>query len=550
MDAVGRIVWPGREAPVAPKKKEIRRAIVYTRVSFTANRTRGNGRESSVETSPERQEERCRAYCAAQDWEVTEIYTDRGVSAFTGADRPGWSQVVQAVEAGETDAVVVFALDRAGRNTIKLLQFAQTCKDHDVSFVSVTQDINTGGTYGKVILAVFAAVAEIESAMKKERALSKHIEMAEQGRYAGSWRPFGYTRDMEQVPVEADAIRRGAELFLNGSTLQAVARQWNAARLRTTAVTKARPDGGAWTTTSVRRVFENPVYIGLRVHVGRDENGKKPRDRSGGTEYRGAWEPVLAKPTFKRLVGRLKDNSENHIPRRSEKYLLTGLLVCGVKGCGRRLVGHPSNGIRRYVCLKSGKNHLGIDATALDVYVGQEASIARLTKGSIRVADPATLSAPLLAKLNEAEEKLAAFARNAALAGFSADEMREGRAPLAAERDRLTAELEALADAPAPASILITADSTGALKAGHYTPEWAAMIAVRVDHVVVEPTGHRRVPVEDRVRIVWRDGVKVPEPDDGSRITTPPSSTEVVRRREDAPGREVRANFSPSSKPR
>lgn len=505
----------------SPKKKDIRRAIIYTRVSFTANRTRDNGRESSVETSPERQEERCRAFAESQGWEVTEVYKDRGVSAFKDVDRPGWSQVVQAVERGETDAVVVFALDRAGRNTIKLLQFVETCQQHGVSFVSVTQNLDTGGTYGKVILAVFAAVAEIESAMKKERALSKHLEMAEAGRYAGSWRPFGYTRDMEQVQVEAEAIRHGAELFLNGWSLSAVARDWNAAGLRTTATTKARPDGGAWTTTSVRRVFENPVYIGVRVHVGRDENGRKPRDRTGGTEYRGAWEPILAKPTFKRLVGRLKDNSENHVPRRSEKYLLTGLLVCGVKGCGGRLVGHPSNGKRRYVCLHGpagSKNHLGIDATALDSYVGDMAIIARLTKGSIKVADPAKLSAPLLAKLNEVEEKMAAFAVKAADADFSTDEMRAGRAPLAAEHDRLAAELEVLAEEPALRPILITSDSTVALKAGHYTSEWRAMIAVRVDHVVIEPTGHRRVPVEDRVSIIWRDGVKGPKPDEGSRI--------------------------------
>ncbi len=487
---------------MAPKK-DIRRAVVYTRLSFIANRTRKTGRESSIETSPERQEERCRAYAASQGWEVTAVYTDRGVSAFTGADRPGWSQVVQAVEREEADVVVVFALDRAGRNTVKLLTFVELCQKHGISFVSVTQNLDTGGTYGKVILAVFAAVAEIESAMKKERALSKHVEMAEAGRYAGSWRPFGYTRDMEQVAAEADVIRSGAELYLNGATLQAVAHAWNAAGLKTTATTKARPEGGAWATTSVRRVFENPTYIGVRVHVGRDENGKKKRDRSEGVEYRGDWKPILSKSTWKKLARRLAENSERQVPRRSERYLLTGLLVCGIEGCGRRLVGHPSNGKRRYVCLKSGKNHLGIDAASLETYVGDMASIMLVKRTAVR--DPAALSAPLLARLDAVEDKMSAFARNAAEAGMTADEIRDGREPLVAERDRIAAELEALAEEPVAHSILITKDSKVAYS---YTPEWAAMIAARVDHVVVEPTGHRRTPVEDRVNIVWRPNVK------------------------------------------
>jgi site-specific DNA recombinase len=489
------LVVQGQEAPVTPKK-DIRRAIIYTRLSFTANRTRKTGRES-VETSTERQEERCRAYATSQGWKVAEVYTDRGVSAFTAADRPGWSQVVQAVEGEEVDAVVVFALDRAGRNTVKLLQFAELCQAHDVSFVSVTQNLDTGGTYGKIILAVFAAVAEIESAMKKERALSKHIEMAESGRYAGSWRPFGYTRDMEQVPAEADAIRSGAELYLNGTSLSAVADGWNAAGLETT-------PGNRWATTTVRRVFENPTYIGVRVHVGRDANGKKKADRSEGVEYRGDWKPILPKSTFKKLAGRLAENSERQVPRRSEKYMLTGKLVCGIEGCGRRLVGHPSNGKRRYVCLKSGKNHLGIAAEPLEQYVGDMASVMLVKRTAVR--DPATLSVPLLAQLDAVENKLSAFAQNAAVAGFTADEMRDGRTPLVAERDRIAAELEALAEEPAAKPILITKDSKDAVG---YTPEWVAMVESRVDHVTVRPVGKGKpVPVADRVVIHWRDGVK------------------------------------------
>ena len=480
---------------MTPKAKEqATRATIYTRVSFTANRT-GTQARPTGEESPERQEKLCRAYCVSKDLTDVTVKTDVGISAFKDVDRPGWAEVVAAVENGGTDAVVVSALDRAGRSMVKLVQFAELCKEHGVAFVSTSQDINTGGQYGKVILGVFGAVAEIESAVKRERALSKHLSMAEAGRYAGSWRPFGYTRDdMTQVSAEAEAVRSGAESYLNGSSLQAVAAAWNAAGLRTTAVTKKRPDGGEWTYTAVQRVFANPVYIGVRLHVGVDENGKRKPGGSDGVEYKGAWEPILAKSTFKRLGDRLAENRER-TPRRSAKYMLTGLVFCGL--CDLPFAGRPSKGVRRYGC-RTG--HLSIPAQALETYVGDLASTMLVKSAMVR--DPATLSAPLLAQLDAVEGKLSAFARNAAEAGFTAAEMRDGRAPLAAERDRIIAELEALAEAPGPAPILITKDAADGL----YTPEWTAMIAARVDRITVREA-KRGTSVESRTDIIWRDGV-------------------------------------------
>jgi site-specific DNA recombinase len=115
------------------------------------------------------------------------------------------------VESADVDVVLVHALDRAGRNTVKLLQFVETCQAHGVVLVSVTQPIDTGSEYGGIIIAVLSAVAQMESKIKRQSALSKHLEDAEAGRYAGSYRTFGYTRQMQQVPAEVEAIRHDAK---------------------------------------------------------------------------------------------------------------------------------------------------------------------------------------------------------------------------------------------------------------------------------------------------------------------------------------------------
>ena len=78
-------------------------------------------------------------------------------------------------------------------------------KEHGVAFVSATQPIDTGSTYGGIILAVLAAVAETESAIKRERALSKFAEQAANGEWTG--RAFGYTPEGVVDPAQAEAIR-------------------------------------------------------------------------------------------------------------------------------------------------------------------------------------------------------------------------------------------------------------------------------------------------------------------------------------------------------
>jgi hypothetical protein len=164
--------------------------------------------------------------------------------------------------------------------------------------------------------------------------------------------------------------------------------------------------------------------------------------------------------------------------------------------CENYLVGRPSEGVRRYVCLRSGKNHLSIAAEPVENFVGDMCSLMRVKRTVVR--DPAELSAPLLAELDALEAKLAAWAVNVAQAGLSPEEIREGRAPIAAERDRVQAELDKSAEETEAEPPILWKKQAG----GEYTAEWGAMIAARVDHVDVRPVGRggNRTPVHSESR--------------------------------------------------
>lgn len=459
-----------------------KRTIIYGRVSFIARR---GGKSPTNETSVDRQFKACEQFAAGQGWKVVARAEDRGVSAFKkDVERPGWSKVVEAVETDAVDIVLVSALDRAGRNIVKLMEFVELCEDHKVRFVTAIGGIDTGSEWSTVILTVMAGIAQMESKIKRERTLAKHAEDAEAGRAVGQrFRTFGYTRQMEQVPEEVDAIRTAVEGYLNHGTIGDIVRDWNGRGIKTTA-------GGTWTTSNVGRLLENPQLAGIREH--------------NGTLHDGAWKPILTKGTRDRILDRLAENRARHVAPKSARYLLVPLLRCGI--CGNTLTGGVVGGKRRYICKKTGSSHLGIEATSVENFVGDAASIMLVKRTKVR--DPRELSKALLVQLDDVNDKIAEAVTNAAEAGLSATDIRRGTEKFVARRAEIEQQLEQQPGEPE------RPEPVWKLDHGDYTPEWRAMIAARVESATVKPVGRggNMTPVQDRVDIAWGDGVIEGEP--------------------------------------
>lgn len=61
------------------------------------------------------QTERLQAYCKAKSWGIFHTYTDAGFSG-SNMQRPALSQLIEDVEAGRVDCVLVYKLDRLSRS--------------------------------------------------------------------------------------------------------------------------------------------------------------------------------------------------------------------------------------------------------------------------------------------------------------------------------------------------------------------------------------------------------------------------------------------------
>lgn len=86
-------------------------------------------------------------------------YADEGVSG-TLASRPRLDALLDRLDDG--DEVVVWKLDRLGRNTRNVLELIETIQEKGATFRSVTEGISTSGPMGRAMLTIMSAFAQLE----------------------------------------------------------------------------------------------------------------------------------------------------------------------------------------------------------------------------------------------------------------------------------------------------------------------------------------------------------------------------------------------------
>src|SRR5690606_6164678 len=116
-------------------------------------------------------------------------------------------------------------------------------------------------------------------------------------------RPVGYAADgVTPLPGEAEAVVAAYHAILAGASLKGLARQWNAAALRTSR-------GGEWRASTVRRALRNPRYAGLRVYQGQ-------------VIGEGTWEPLVSEDVWRAVDRVLADPSRRTSTDTRVRFLL------------------------------------------------------------------------------------------------------------------------------------------------------------------------------------------------------------------------------------
>ena len=110
-------------------------------------------------------------------------------------ERPGLNSIKEVLRKGDT--LVVWRLDRLGRSLKDLIEWINYLDSKGVAFKSLQESIDTSTTTGKLIFHVFAALAEFERNLIKERTQAGLVAARARGRLGG--RPKSLDKDKRQA---------------------------------------------------------------------------------------------------------------------------------------------------------------------------------------------------------------------------------------------------------------------------------------------------------------------------------------------------------------
>lgn len=422
-----------------------RHAAIYARISDDRD-----GESLGVE----RQIDDCRALARRLGLTVDgdrHEYVDNSISASTRSTkpRPAYAAMLDAVRAGEVQAIVAYSNSRLTRRPRELEDLITLYEVTGVTVhtvVSGEDDLSTAD--GRMVARIKANVDAAEAERAGERIKRQKAQRRAQGwPDGGRYRPFGYNRDWTEHQTEGAVVRDVFQRYLQGGSINGIA-----TALRDAGVTKGAevdPITGKPTSTGspigyqdVRLMLERSIYAGLMPGDGAPTHEDVAR--------------LVSAEDYADVQRRRKAEGGNVGRSNARAHALSGLLICAA--CGHKMRAQKTRGVVHYRCNRQEAGACGkvsIPGEHLDTLVSDYVK-ARLyveaTRGVEPVADQAAEAARVQAEIdavdNQIKETRAAMVSRAlsvadatpVLAGLNAEiaRLRGQHEALAASRARRT----------------------------------------------------------------------------------------------------------------
>ena len=363
------------------------RAALYIRLSVEFNGKRGD----SLETQRQIME----AYVTlCPDIEVAEIYIDNGISGQT-FEQAAFQHLLNDIEAGKIDCVVVKDLSRLGRNTIDTGYYIEKYFPlHQVRFIAVNDQYDSEdgeNSANHMIVPLKNMINEAYAADISRKVAAQQRQAMRDGEFVGSRPPYGYRKDPDNchhLLVNEDTAPTVRQIFqwaAEGVALNDMVKRLNEAKVPTPGhylasvglITNQRLMGsGKWQTWTVGKILEAEVYTGDMVQgksrtVGRKQVSTAPMD---WIVVRDTHEALVSREMFE-LVQAVRQNAAvKYTVTEKKPYtenILQGRVFCGC--CGKNLHRQKSHGRYFYRCITN--DRLGKDACPGDIRYLKEADL-------------------------------------------------------------------------------------------------------------------------------------------------------------------------------
>ena len=295
-------------------------------------------------------------------------FTDDGISG-TRFDRPGFLAMMEEVEAGRVEAIVIKDMSRLGRDYLKVGQVMEVLRQRGVRLIAINDGVDSlkgddDFTPFRNIMNEFYA----RDTSRKIRSVFKAKGMS--GKHLTGTVIYGYLWDEKRehwlVDEEAaEVVRRIFSLTLEGYGPYQIACKLSADRIEIPVVHLARFNEGVnrskpvkdpygWGSSTIVNILKKREYLGHTINFKTRKHFKDKKSHyvseDEWTIFENTHEAIIDQQTFD-LAQKIRSNVRRYPNGWGEAAPLTGLLYCA--DCGGKMYVHRTNNGRRisqYTC--------------------------------------------------------------------------------------------------------------------------------------------------------------------------------------------------------
>lgn len=336
------------------------RAMAYYRLSKDdKNEDRSKDSEGEISDSILNQRKLVHAYLQNHPGItlVDEAYDD-GYSG-TNYDRPGFRSVLEKVQSGSINCVIVKDLSRLGREYIETGKYLEMIfPSFGVRFIAINDDVDSDhSTAGDDIIIPIKNIMNESYCRELSKKLRNQFRIQRgNGEFLGAFASYGYCKspnDKHKLVIDeyaAEVVRGIFSMKIKGCSQNIIADFLNREKVLPPAEYKKSlgmkyktgfqaSTQAKWSAVTINRILNNPIYIGTLVQGKRGTPNykiKKMRVRNEND-----WvvvennHPAIIDPLMFSIVQKMMERDTRRPPKEDVLLPLAGVLFC--PDCGRTL---------------------------------------------------------------------------------------------------------------------------------------------------------------------------------------------------------------------
>ena len=301
----------------------------------------------------------------------TKFFVDDGYTG-TNFNRPGWTEMMDAVKAGYIGAILVKDMSRLGRDYLQVGFYTDNFfPEHNVRFIAVNDGVDSAE--GENEFAPFRNIMNEWYA----RDISRKVRSSQRLRGASgvplSMPIYGYAKNPDnpkQWVIDdeaAEIVRYIYKLCIDGVSEYRIADRlekemilkpteyWKSKGVRKPGKSSFKDSPYYWSKSTINKILNSREYMGDVVNFKTYSKSFKNKQRLLNPEenhmiFENVHEPIIDRKTWE-MVQRIRDGTKRRQPKNTERHIFSGMLYCA--SCDRKLhfnVNHPNTELKYFNC--------------------------------------------------------------------------------------------------------------------------------------------------------------------------------------------------------